>query len=122
MNAYIDLLTTTGRMVASNPPLQNLDHKIRLTRSWRLSLAEEIDADVPDVEVGDAPVAAVGAYMAPNCQAFIAGHDPIRGPDKEFFKIFWFESNSCLKSHGPGRVGSVRVTRYSNFTGRVGPP
>ena len=54
VNACIDLLTTTGRMVTSNPPLQNLDHKIRLTRSWRLSLAEEIEAEVPDIEVGRA--------------------------------------------------------------------
>lgn len=39
-------------MVTSNPPLQNLDHRIRLTRSWRLSLAEEMEADVSDLEVG----------------------------------------------------------------------
>ena len=121
MNAYIDLLTTTGRMVASNPPLQNLDHKIRLTRSWRLSLAEEIDADVPDIEVGDAPVAAVGAYMAPNYQALIAGHDPIRGPDKDIFSKSPGLSRIALQNR-TGRVGSGRLTRYSYFTGRVGPP
>lgn len=51
VNPHIELLTNTGRMVTSDPPLQNLDHKIRLTRSWRLSLAEEMEADVPDVQV-----------------------------------------------------------------------
>lgn len=51
VNPRIDLFTTTGRMVTSDPPLQNLDHGIRLTRSWRLSLAEETEAEVPDLEV-----------------------------------------------------------------------
>lgn len=51
MNPEIDLFTTTGRMITSDPPLQNLDHKIRLTRSWRTSLAEETEADVPGLEV-----------------------------------------------------------------------
>lgn len=51
VNPHVELLTSTGRMVMSDPPLQNLDHKVRLTRSWRLSLAEEIEADVPEVKV-----------------------------------------------------------------------
>lgn len=51
MNPVIDLFTTTGRMITFDPPLQNLDHKIRLTRSWRTSLAEETEADVPGLEV-----------------------------------------------------------------------
>lgn len=51
MNPVIDLFTTTGRMITSDPPLQNLDHKIRLKRSWRTSLAEETEADVPGLEV-----------------------------------------------------------------------
>ena len=51
VNPVIDLFTTTGRMITSDPPLQNLDHKIRLTRSWRTSLAEEAEAGVPGLEV-----------------------------------------------------------------------
>lgn len=51
VNPRIELLTSTGRMVTSDPPLQNLDHKIRLTRSLRPSLAQEMDADVPEVKV-----------------------------------------------------------------------
>lgn len=51
MNPRVDLFTATGRMIASDPPLQKLDHKIRLTRSWRTSLAEETEADVPGLEV-----------------------------------------------------------------------
>ena len=54
MNPRVDMFTATGRMVTSNPPLQNLEHKIRLKRSWRLSLAEEMEAEVPDLEVGNA--------------------------------------------------------------------
>ncbi|CAM9444784.1 unnamed protein product [Ectocarpus fasciculatus] len=38
-------------MITSDPPLQNLDHKIVLTRSWRTSLAEEMEADVPGLEI-----------------------------------------------------------------------
>ena len=52
MNPKVELFTTTGRMIASEPPLQNLEHKIRLKRSWRLSLAEEVEAGLPHVEVG----------------------------------------------------------------------
>lgn len=52
MNPKVELFTTTGRMIVSEPPLQNLEHKIRLKRSWRLSLAEEMEADLPHVEVG----------------------------------------------------------------------
>lgn len=51
MNPRLELFTSTGRMITSDPPLQNLDHGIRLTRSWRLSLAEEMEADVPELEV-----------------------------------------------------------------------
>lgn len=50
MNPSIELFTNTGRMITSDPPLQNLDHKIRLKRSWRLSLAEEMEADVSDLK------------------------------------------------------------------------
>lgn len=53
VNPRVDLFTTTGRMIASEPPLQNLEHKIRLKRSWRLSLAEEMEADLPHVQVGN---------------------------------------------------------------------
>ncbi|CAM9666820.1 unnamed protein product [Scytosiphon promiscuus] len=51
VNPRVDLFTATGRMIASDPPLQKLDHKIRLTRSWRTSLAEEAEADVPGLEI-----------------------------------------------------------------------
>lgn len=51
VNPRVELLTSTGRMVTSDPPLQNLDHKIRLTRSLRPSLAQEMDADVPEVKM-----------------------------------------------------------------------
>lgn len=51
VNPRINMFTTTGRMVTSDPPLQNLDHKIRVKRSWRTSLAEEIEAEVSGLEV-----------------------------------------------------------------------
>ncbi|CAM9355747.1 unnamed protein product [Choristocarpus tenellus] len=40
----VDLFTSTGRMVTSDPPLQTLNHKIYLRRSWRTSLAVEMEA------------------------------------------------------------------------------
>ncbi|CAM9101401.1 unnamed protein product [Discosporangium mesarthrocarpum] len=44
LHTTLDTFTSTGRMVTSNPPLQMLDHKIVFRRSWRTSLAVELEA------------------------------------------------------------------------------
>lgn len=51
VNPRMELFTSTGRMVTSDPPLQNLEHQICFARSWRLSLVEEREADVQDLQV-----------------------------------------------------------------------
>ncbi|CAM9111170.1 unnamed protein product [Pylaiella littoralis] len=65
VNPRINPFTTTGRMVTSDPPLQNLDHKIRVTRSWRTSLAEETEAEVSGLEMIPRVWAGAKAAVAP---------------------------------------------------------